>query len=320
MKKKIIVVMGKTSSGKDTVCKYLSDVYGIPMIVSNTTRPMRSYETNGVQHYFVSEEEMDVLEKRKDLLAWTRFPKTNYRYCATVSGMTDNIMTYILNPDGVDFLEKNKEKLQVDYRVIYLNIPTEQLVRRALDRGDNPQAVHERISSESMEFDEFYKRKRYDYNIDASKSFEDVRSDIDHIMWDLGILKKTFCKVTGDDDGLKVVDTTTRKIYSYCNRMKCVTYNAQEVVNGKPTNFFVNYTDCDTVDDISQRVMTWNNPIKLAYARAVQYFASKNDPDSSLWNKIVEYVSNHPDQFFDEYGDWKKNLVITQEQIKSYCM
>ena len=319
MKKKIIVVMGKTSSGKDTVCKYLRDVYGIPMIVSNTTRPMRDYETNVVQHYFVSEEEMDILEKRKDLLAWTKFPKTNYRYCATVSGMTDDVMTYILNPDGVDFLDKNKENLNVDYHVIYLNLSEEQLIRRALDRGDNPQAIRDRIASESQEFDAFYKERRYDYNVDASKSVEEVRTDIDRIMWNLGILKKTFRKVNGDYGGLKVVDTTTRKIYTYCNRMKCVTYNAQEVVNGKPTNFFVNYTDRDTVDDISQRVMTWNNPVKTAYAHAVQYFASKNDPDSSLWNKIIDYVTNHPDQFFDEYGDWKKNLVITQEQIKSYC-
>ena len=45
-KKTIIAVIGKTSSGKDTVAKVLNEKYGIPSVVSMTTRPKREYETN----------------------------------------------------------------------------------------------------------------------------------------------------------------------------------------------------------------------------------------------------------------------------------
>ena len=36
--KKILFIVGKTSSGKDTVANYLSEKYDIPMVVSYTTR------------------------------------------------------------------------------------------------------------------------------------------------------------------------------------------------------------------------------------------------------------------------------------------
>jgi len=43
-------LIGKTSSGKDTVARYIKDAYGINQVVSYTTRPKRPCETNGVEH------------------------------------------------------------------------------------------------------------------------------------------------------------------------------------------------------------------------------------------------------------------------------
>lgn len=179
MKKKIIAIVGKTSSGKDTVCKYLWEKYRIPMIVSYTTRPMRDYEVEGVQHYFVSEEEMNKLEKQNDILAYTRFPKTGYRYCATVSSMKDDIMAYIINPDGVNYLKKNIDKLGVECHTLYLHLPEEIIRERAIGRGDNLDLIEERLASETKQFDEFYASKRYDFCIDTRKELEDVFSDVD---------------------------------------------------------------------------------------------------------------------------------------------
>ena len=78
-KRKLFVVIGKTSTGKDTVCNYMKQRYGIKPVVSYSTREMRSYEKNGVQHYFVSDQEMDELEKHDDLIAWTKYPVLGMR-------------------------------------------------------------------------------------------------------------------------------------------------------------------------------------------------------------------------------------------------
>ena len=65
---KIFVVMGKTSSGKDTVYKRVLDtltlnqgVLAPKTVVIYTTRPMRPGETNGVEYFFATEEELQQL-------------------------------------------------------------------------------------------------------------------------------------------------------------------------------------------------------------------------------------------------------------------
>ena len=70
MHKKIIFVVGKTSSGKDTVAKYIKERYNIPIICSYTTRGMRDYEEDGVQHYFISKERMQEILDNEKVIAY----------------------------------------------------------------------------------------------------------------------------------------------------------------------------------------------------------------------------------------------------------
>ena len=57
---KIFVLMGKSSTGKDTVYKRLRESsFEFKNVVIYTTRPMRQGETEGVEYHFVSEETRD---------------------------------------------------------------------------------------------------------------------------------------------------------------------------------------------------------------------------------------------------------------------
>ena len=55
---KIVYLMGKSSSGKDTIFKRLLEdkKLGLRTIVPYTTRPIRSGEQNGVEYFFTDEE------------------------------------------------------------------------------------------------------------------------------------------------------------------------------------------------------------------------------------------------------------------------
>ena len=55
---KIVYLMGKSSTGKDTIYKQLLDNSKIKLqtIVPYTTRPIRAGETNGVEYFFTDEE------------------------------------------------------------------------------------------------------------------------------------------------------------------------------------------------------------------------------------------------------------------------
>lgn len=69
---KIFVIMGKTSSGKDTISEHLLE-HWIPKktgqeklktVVTYTTRPMRPNETEGVQYFFVTQERLSELREQ----------------------------------------------------------------------------------------------------------------------------------------------------------------------------------------------------------------------------------------------------------------
>lgn len=62
---KIYCIIGKSSTGKDTLYKKLIEDTSLSLktIVPYTTRPMREGEHNGVEYYFCSEEKVKELER-----------------------------------------------------------------------------------------------------------------------------------------------------------------------------------------------------------------------------------------------------------------
>lgn len=59
---KLFCVMGKSSSGKDTLYQMLQAELKFDVIVPYTTRPIREGETEGVEYHFVTEQRVAELE------------------------------------------------------------------------------------------------------------------------------------------------------------------------------------------------------------------------------------------------------------------
>ena len=136
---KIFYLMGKSSSGKDTLYKKLNEEnrYGLKSIVSYTTRPIRGGEQEGREYHFVS---VDAFERMKDT-----GKVIEYRSYNTVHG----IWYYFLADDGQIDLENESYLLigtlegyesLVSYfgkdRIvpIYLEVDDGIRLQRALDR------------------------------------------------------------------------------------------------------------------------------------------------------------------------------------------
>lgn len=92
---KIFLLMGKSTSGKDTIYKSLiqNDEFALKKVVPYTTRPMRDGETDGVQYFFKTEEEYLELKNNKKIIE-ERTYHTNYgpwRYFTADDGQIDLI-------------------------------------------------------------------------------------------------------------------------------------------------------------------------------------------------------------------------------------
>ena len=123
----IILLVGRSGSGKSAICKELYERYGLSSVESYTTRPPRYHNEKG--HVFISDEEFDELE---DIIAYTEF--NGYRYCATEEQIMENDI-YIIDPAGIDFFDENYhgDKKPI---VVYLDVDEDTCFdRMAKSRG-----------------------------------------------------------------------------------------------------------------------------------------------------------------------------------------
>lgn len=67
---KIFCLMGKSSSGKDTIFKEINEDKDLDLkpIISYTTRPKRINETNGVEYFFINKDELNKFEKENKVI------------------------------------------------------------------------------------------------------------------------------------------------------------------------------------------------------------------------------------------------------------
>lgn len=66
--KKIIFFIGPSSSGKDTFFARTLSIYDVLPIILLTTRPIRPGEKDGREYYFISQEQMDLLDSKRELV------------------------------------------------------------------------------------------------------------------------------------------------------------------------------------------------------------------------------------------------------------
>lgn len=183
--KKIIVLLGASATGKDTVAKHISEKYNIPMAISYTTRPMRSNETQGVEYYFISDDEMHEKFKNGEVIEHTSYyiqsEDVSYTYANVVGEFEkgDYILT-ILNPHGL--YQFNKSQYKDSLVSIMLNCDARVRLIRSLNRDENVNVkeVLDREIRDELDFIE--RRPKTDYEIDTNKPLEEVFNNIDKVI------------------------------------------------------------------------------------------------------------------------------------------
>lgn len=183
--KKIIVLLGASATGKDTVAKHISEKYNMPMAISYTTRPMRSNETQGVEYYFISDGEMHEKFKNGEVIEHTSYyiqsEDVSYTYANVVEEFEkgDYVLT-ILNPHGL--YQFNKSQYKDNLVSIMLNCDDRVRLVRSLNRDENVNVneVLDRFRRDELDFIE--RRPKTDYEIDTNKPLEEVFNNIDKVI------------------------------------------------------------------------------------------------------------------------------------------
>ena len=171
----VILIVGKTCSGKDTVAHHIAERYGFHRIVTYTTRPMRADDVQGVSHHFIT------VEERKQYSDEELFSPTEiagYEYFMLKSQFLSGDVVCIVDPKGVE----DVKALGVEYGVIYVEAPEAMILCRAEERGTNINVVMERLNAERNRFDSYRDSATYNYRINNIQTVRALKIKVDSCM------------------------------------------------------------------------------------------------------------------------------------------
>ena len=149
----MVIILGKTCSGKDTIVNNLIDLHGFKKIVTSTTRPMRKGEKQDVTYHFLSEEDFKQKIDEGYFVEYktydTEFGEWYYGTSLEDLENADDKSVIILTPDGYrDVVKKLSNRPTAIY--IYANNAT--IKKRLLKRGDNPNEAQRRLEHDNEDF------------------------------------------------------------------------------------------------------------------------------------------------------------------------
>ena len=162
MRNTLYLVAGRCASGKDTLVDNLCRLTGWKKVVSFTDAPIRSDQTQDVEHHFCTKEGFDKVMEGNVILAYTQIG--DYRYCATLASIVDKVKFYIIDPAGIKYL-KDRFSEVLNLVVIYVDVPEEERRRRMLATRPGFDA-DTRIAAENEQFDEFERNCFWDICVD----------------------------------------------------------------------------------------------------------------------------------------------------------
>lgn len=163
---KIIYIVGKSSVGKDTIYKILKQRMNVKPYVLYTTRPIRTGEENGVNYYYLKQEEMEkyINEKDSKVMEYRTY-NTIYgpwTYATIVDGQFESNKDLLMEGtlesyNAVKKYFENNEKVNVI--PIYIEVDDGIRLERALKREreqENPkyEELCRRFLADSKDFSE----------------------------------------------------------------------------------------------------------------------------------------------------------------------
>lgn len=135
----IYILMGKSSTGKDTIYNKLFDIPNcvFKKIILYTTRPKRNNEINGKEYYFVTEEEYNKLNKSGKIIEKRSYNTVNgiWRYfTVNININPKDIYITIGTLESFKSLKEYYKNTDIDIIPIYIYIDDFTRINRAIYR------------------------------------------------------------------------------------------------------------------------------------------------------------------------------------------
>lgn len=166
----VFLIVGETSSGKDSFVHRICEECGYNQLISYATRPRRDGE--GYTHIFISPSEVEQYEGQ--MIAYTKIGQ--FEYFATKNQLQECDF-YVIDYRGIEYMHSLTHDLSdIRFVTVFIHVPSEIREERALNsRHDDALTFYKRCFNENTQFTEMIMRNDYDYaipNIDFDKAYK----------------------------------------------------------------------------------------------------------------------------------------------------
>lgn len=191
---KIIYIMGKSSSGKDTIFKKLQEKIDVNTYVMYTTRPIREGEKEGVTYHYISDEKMqryiDGKENNK-LIEYRTYQTVHGPWTyATIADEQFKTNKDMMMLGTLESYEKMKKHFEKELLPIYIEVEDGLRLERALKREKEQKEpkyaeLCRRFLADSKDFSEENLKKagivkRFE-NIELDKCLNEILNEIENV-------------------------------------------------------------------------------------------------------------------------------------------
>ena len=180
----IIVISAPSGTGKTTIIRRILSVFPLVVFsVSATTRKKREHEIEGVDYFFISEEEFKKKIQNNEFVEWELFYDYYYgTFRSFIDKQIINGKSVILEVDVHGALEI--KRIYPDAILIYISPPSleELLIRLKKRKTENEEDLRKRIERAKMELSH---KDKFDYiivNNDLNTAFYEIKVLIEKII------------------------------------------------------------------------------------------------------------------------------------------
>ncbi len=152
---KYIILSAPSGSGKSTLATYLlSEIGSLSFSISSTTREMRKNEKNGIDYYFITNDEFKKNIDEGNFIEWEQVYNNDFKGTlkSEIKRLVDEKKNIIFDVDVVGGLNL-KKYFGKDSLSIFIDVPSvEDLENRLLRRGtDSKKNIQERLRKAKKE-------------------------------------------------------------------------------------------------------------------------------------------------------------------------
>lgn len=168
--KNLIVIMGKSGSGKDTIYKeILKQDKTLNPVVLYTTRPIRPGEKDDVDYHFITKEKFNKMEKNNEFSASMHYGRWYYGVEKDI-GDKDNYII-VATPDEVVQLKNNYKDDNINIFIYLINNDEELRIIKLFEREEKKE------NPDYKEIGRRLKTDRFDFSVD-NKAMNKIKDKI----------------------------------------------------------------------------------------------------------------------------------------------